>query len=501
MKLSTLTLALACAVSTTGAFAAALDRSGQSISAFLQPNNYFEVGVNGLMPTVEGKEAGTFAASGKTIDNMSNDYLFGNVAIKLQPTEHLSFGIIADQPFGAAASYHGDNAFVSNSSNTLINEPQLSAIRASTINNAFNALTPQQIVGSALKAQGVDVTTPTGQARLAATLEAYNTTPAVKTQIDTAVKAGVAAQVDQKIAGANALLGTGGTNVKVTTNNISLLMGFSPNKNITVYGGPTYQTVEGKVSLRGQAYSIYNGYDAEIPNTDAWGWLVGAAYQIPEIALKASLTYRSKIDYDINVNENIPTLDALQLLGANAATAATGIKASNGTTNISTPQSVNLDLQSGIMADTLAFANIRWVNWKDFSIRPHKFGQMSRVVGPLVSQPNGFDLVAYDKDQWSVNTGIGRKFSDKWSGVASLGWDSGAGNPITTLGPTEGYWNVGLGAQYSPAPNYFVSGGVKYFWLGDAKAQTGAQFGTDGYVADFADNSAIAVGMKIGYRF
>ncbi len=49
------------------------------------------------------------------------------------------------------------------------------------------------------------------------------------------------------------------------------------------------------------------------------------------------------------------------------------------------------------------------------------------------------------------------------------------GNPVTTLGPTEGYWNVGLGVQYSPQPNYFIAGGVKYFWSGDAKAQTGAQ--------------------------
>ena len=45
MKLKNLTIALiAATVPTTGVFAAALDRSGQSISAFLQPNNYFEAG-------------------------------------------------------------------------------------------------------------------------------------------------------------------------------------------------------------------------------------------------------------------------------------------------------------------------------------------------------------------------------------------------------------------------------------------------------------------------
>lgn len=60
---------------------------------------------------------------------------------------------------------------------------------------------------------------------------------------------------------------------------------------------------------------------------------------------------------------------------------------------------------------------------------------------------------------------------------------------------------MGLGLQYSPAANYFIAGGVKYFWLGDAKAQSAAQFNTDNYVADFTGNNAIAYGMKIGYKF
>ena len=164
---------------------------------------------------------------------------------------------------------------------------------------------------------------------------------------------------------------------------------------------------------------------------------------------------------------------------------------------------MNLDFQTGIMADTVAFANLRWVNWKDFAIRPNKFGQASNLLGqnPTVNQPNGFDLVAYSDDQISATVGVGRKLSEKWAGNVSVGWDSGAGDPVTTLGPTEGYWNVGLGVQYSPAANYFIAGGVKYFMLGDAKAQSGAQFGTNEYVANFEDNDAWAYGLKIGYRF
>jgi long-chain fatty acid transport protein len=398
MKLKTLTTAMILAtVPMTGAFAAALDRSGQSISAFLQPGNYFEAGISILDPDVSG----TTRTAEKT-DDMAGDYYFPTAALKIQATDQISVGLLYDQPFGADAEYTKTAAFT-------------------------------------------------------------NT--------------------------------TGNTAVDVDTQNLSLILGFQPTENWNLYGGAVYQTVKGNVALRGAAYSVlggvsalgYKGYDANIKETDGYGWLAGFAYQIPDIALKASLTYRSEIDHKVNITETVPPL-----------TAYTDAK-----TTITTPQSVNLDLQTGIMADTVAFANLRWVNWKDFSIRPQKFGQLSQssTVTAVTKQPAGFDLVAYEDDQISATVGVGRKFNDLWAGNVSLGWDSGAGDPVTTLGPTEGYWNVGLGLQYSPTPATFIAGGVKYFMLGDAKAQSGAQFGTDAYVAEFEDNDAWAYGLKIGYKF
>ncbi|MDS7943753.1 outer membrane protein transport protein [Acinetobacter sp. V110_1] len=499
MKLKHLSTAMILAtLPATGVFAAALDRSGQSMSAFLQPNNYFEAGITILDPTVEGKEAGV-SATRRNIDDMGNDYYFPNAALKLQLNDKFSFGLLYDQPFGADAEYSGQNVFVSDPSNTILAPAALDTIRTNTINTTFNNLTANQRVGAALQAQGVNLSTPAGQAQFAATLNAYNNDPTTKAVIDAGVKQGVAAQVDAGLKRVNGLLGTGNTKVKVDTQNLSFVFGFQPTQNWNIYAGGVYQTIKGNVSLRGQAYSIYNGYDADIKETGGAGWLAGVAYQIPEIALKASLTYRSEIDHDVNIREKIPTLPALSLLGQDAAAAA--IANSSADTTITTPQSVNFDFQTGIMANTVAFANVRWVNWKDFAIQPYKFGQLSQVVGPLVGRPNGFNLVEYSDDQWTVNAGVGRKLNEKWAGNISVGWDSGAGNPVTTLGPTEGYWNVGVGVQYSPTPQTFIAGGVKYFWLGDAKAQTGAQAGSDQYVAEFSDNNAIAYGLKLGYKF
>ena len=111
--------------------------------------------------------------------------------------------------------------------------------------------------------------------------------------------------------------------------------------------------------------------------------------------------------------------------------------------------------------------------------------------------PNGFNLIDYKEDQISATVGVGRKFNERWGGNVSVGWDSGAGNPVTTLGPTEGFWSVGTGVRFSPAENYFIGAGVKYFWLGDADAVTGAHSNA----GKFTNNDAIAYGLNIGYKF
>ena len=156
------------------------------------------------------------------------------------------------------------------------------------------------------------------------------------------------------------------------------------------------------------------------------------------------------------------------------------------------------------MANTVAFANVRWVEWGGYGIDIDKFRTLTAVqaqipalmTGQPLDKSKGQNIIDYDKDQWSANIGIGRKFNDQWAGNFSVGWDSGAGNPVTALGPTEGYWNVGLGAQFNPTPATFIAGGVKYFMLGDADGRSAGQ-----PIGEFEDNDAIAYGLKIGYMF
>lgn len=78
----------------SGVYAAAMDRSGQSMSAFLQPNNYFEAGISILTPDVSGQA--TSAYGGGKFDDMGSDYYFPSAAIKLQIHDKISFGLLYD---------------------------------------------------------------------------------------------------------------------------------------------------------------------------------------------------------------------------------------------------------------------------------------------------------------------------------------------------------------------------------------------------------------------
>ena len=131
-----------------------------------------------------------------------------------------------------------------------------------------------------------------------------------------------------------------GTQINVDTQNLSLVLGYQPIKNFNLYAGPAFQNIKGDVSLRGLVYADLNGYNAKFKEDAAIGWLAGFAYQLPDIALKAALTYHSKIDHNINVSENILGTPLLLL--------------DETETKISTPQSVNLDFQTSVTGQHFA---------------------------------------------------------------------------------------------------------------------------------------------------
>jgi len=284
-----------------------------------------------------------------------------------------------------------------------------------------------------------------------------------------------------------------GTNVEVRTENITGILGakLGQNKNFQVYGGPVAQRVEADVRLRGQAYSAADGYTTHISADQDYGYIAGVAYSKPEIALKAALTYRSEIDHTMDISETYPVAGAL---ARNPAAAN-----QNGVVEVTTPESVNFDFQTGINPTTLATAKVRWVPWSDFAITPPLYNGVSKnllSLGAPGIPPEGLDLISYDDDQWQVELGLAKRVAPALAVSGTVGWDSGAGNPVSSLGPIEGYYSAGLGAKYNVTENWAVSAGGKYLWFGDAEGQIPSKT----IVSDFESNDGFVLGVKVSYQ-
>ncbi|WP_027160435.1 OmpP1/FadL family transporter [Mesorhizobium sp. WSM1293] len=225
-------------------------------------------------------------------------------------------------------------------------------------------------------------------------------------------------------------------------------------------------------------------------SADGWGWRAGVAYEIPDIALRASLVYNSQVKLD-NISGTL-TLPAL--LG--------GPRAIYGATS-SMPESVELKLQSGIAPGWLAFGSIKWVNWsvlQSVAICP----QGSEVIAGCYTnspvQATSLDLMY--RDGWTVTGGVGHKFNEQWSAAGQLSWDRGTSHGYGSQTDT---WTLGGGVAYTPKPNIELrlAGAIGVLTSGHSgvlDGENGYQAGTD-VSYDFGNDlvTAISGGLKIKF--
>ncbi len=435
-----LSLAVVAGLAATTAQAAGLDRSGQDVTAFLQDGTYAEFVYTYIDADVAGHDNGV--AGGAALGNYVKGNATGDSA---EAYDFFRFGGKADV---------NDRVSVG----VLYDEPFGAAVQYHGDNNF-------------VQKSSADV-----QAGVVSSI--VSGTPAQQAQARQLIGAAQLAEAQGKVGE--------GTNVEIRTNNVTGLVGvkLGENRNFQVYGGPAVQRLNGEVHLRGIAYQGAQGYDARISTDTDFGWVAGVAYSKPEIALKAALTYRSEIEHESTIAEVFPLKQAL---GANPASARNF--------SVTLPESFNLDFQTGINPTTLLTAKVRYVPWSDFDIRPPAYGDAAeRVYGKQLP------IVSYDKDQWSAEVGLGKRLSDRLAVSGSVGWDSGAGNPTTTLGPIEGYYSVGLGAKYDLTPQWSLAVGGKYLKFGDADAQIPPQVGTSALSGRFEDNDGFIAGVKLAYQ-
>jgi long-chain fatty acid transport protein len=288
-------------------------------------------------------------------------------------------------------------------------------------------------------------------------------------------KLSVALNLDHPF-GADLLYGStsvalGGTYAKADAYALTGILRYKFNESFSAHGGLRMQHAQGQIGLRGLAYGGVNGYDVDLSSDWAPGYLVGVAFEKPEIALRVALTYNSAITHDF---------DTVETMGAGAVQVGAGV------TDVELPQSVNLDFQTGVAKDTLVYGQIRWVDWSAFQIDPAWF--TGATGGGLV------DL----EDTVTYTLGVGRRFNETWSGSFSLSYEPKGTDPLVSpLAPTDGRYGATVGVVYNQG-NMKVTGGINYTWLGDAQPETGTP---DTARASMSDNTSVGVGVKVGWSF
>jgi long-chain fatty acid transport protein len=192
-----------------------------------------------------------------------------------------------------------------------------------------------------------------------------------------------------------------GTSASVDTQGITALVRYELDEKYSVHAGLRNVSAEGAVAL-----TLPAPYGSTYSSASGSGFVAGAAYERDDIALRVALTYSGEIDLALD--------------------------GSDGDLTTTLPQSVNLDFQTGIAADTLLFGSVRWVNWNGFTLT-------DSVLGPLL---------ALTSDVYTYNIGIGRRLNDQLSVSVSVGHEASTDEAASDLTPTDGYTSIQIGAAY-----------------------------------------------------
>lgn len=247
-----------------------------------------------------------------------------------------------------------------------------------------------------------------------------------------------------------------GSTAEVNSHALTGVLAYRMDNNVSLYGGLRAQSLQAEAVLPVIFYQVESNTDYTL------GYLVGAAYERPDIALRVALTYFSETTHDLELTETTPG------------------PAGTTTQEVSLPQAVNLEFQTGVAKDTLLFGSVRWAEWTSTVINP-----------PIYAGGSPYPLVFFEDDRITYTLGLGRRLNETWSILGSLSYEESTGSVTGNLGPTDGFASVGLGAVYTK-DNMKITGGVRYVEIGDATSFSGAVF---------ENNTGLAAGVQVGFQF
>ncbi len=408
--------------------AGGLDRSGQSVSAIFAADNSAALSFGVVLPSVTGTDR-----LGNSYD-VGKDYAQIGLSYTNSIGENLNYAVILDQPYGADVLYN--------------NDPTTSTLGGTKADLSSTALTfvlryrigARFSVFGGIGAERID-------AEVALNGQAYANSIS-------------AAAVTS---GFNASLPAGAPQLATSTLGAALAGDPAAAASIDgTYGSGTTAALGTTFTGTVGSYFANGGYDFRMADTTSPVYLLGAAYEVPTIGLRIAGTYRFETSHKADTTETFYG------------------RTTSSSVDFVSPQSFNLEAQTGIAEGTLLTLGYRWTDFSKVDVVPTALGS---------------DLVNLD-DSHRFSIGLARRFSDKLAGSITYTFEpEGNDRTVSPLSPTDGLRGLSIGARYSDGP-LSLSGGINYSILGDADAGV-----ADVSQAEFRDMHVVGIGFKAEMKF
>ena len=220
------------------------------------------------------------------------------------------------------------------------------------------------------------------------------------------------------------------------------------------------------------------------------GFVASALYQYSP-ALRFGLSYRSRIQHDIDGGQRIFVPPALRVVSPQTAAQLLALS-SSAKAQITLPDSLTLGAYYDIAPNLAVFADLQWTHWSTFnnltvtannglsaSVTPERF--RSTVFGSL---------------------GANLKVTDRLMLQVGAGFDQ---SPVTSKNRTSripDYSRVlaGLGATYAVLPNVSVTAAYLHLFSGEAGINN-ASSATSGLLVGTYNDSADSASLGLAVKF
>lgn len=288
-----------------------------------------------------------------------------------------------------------------------------------------------------------------------------------------------AIHINYQGAGGATSVDTFGPKVDLTADSIALLSRYVFDEKFSVLAGIRYDkynvsnadifgltiaNASGLAAAAGRNLAVVSSASDIVP-------VFAAAYERPDIGLRAELLYQGRSDVK---------------MASTCGMSGLGVCSANSTGGLA--EYLTLNFQTGIMEDTLLLASIHRGKWSESQL------SVADTENSLFDQEGPTSAF---KDSTEYSLGLARRINDFLALSVVYNWEeSGDGTTGSLFTINDGYKGITLGARYV-IENLELSVGYNYTELGDVNYSNASGSLTN----ELRDNKVQAIGAKVAFRF